>query len=290
MVGILYKVSQVGSRYAFSTFAAFTMSEFVKLGISASLYAKDRKEQQGLAAAFRETYSSLTPRHVSKIAILSAMYFSNNQLTFFLFLRADPASINLLKAGSSAITAMIWTVFMGRAVSQQQWLAIGLQVCGLVVVQYNPCTQQALLALSAYLWILFSVFLTSFSGVWNEKQIKTMPLSLHEQNMIMYTFGALFNGLGHASMANIDHGFPRFFEGLTFLSFGVIAVNSCFGVVVTAVFKYSNAIVKTLASAVTTVLLTAISFMFFGFPLTIVSAAGCTSTILAVFLYASATD
>ena len=67
------------------------------------------------------------------------MYFTNNQLTFLLFLRADPASINLLKAGSSATTALVWCISMGKVVSQQQWLAIAMQVCGLIVVQYDAC-------------------------------------------------------------------------------------------------------------------------------------------------------
>ena len=66
----------------------------------------------------------------------------------------------------------------------------------------------------------------------------------------------------------------------------VIAVNACFGIVVTAVYKYSNAIVKTLASAVTTVVLTVVSLLFFGLKVTIVSGTGCVSVILAVMLYA----
>ena len=287
LVGTLYKVSQTGPRYAYSTYAAFTIAELVKLAISLTLHAKERPKQQSITQAFRATCISLKrPLLVSKIAALAAMYFTNNQLTFLLFLRADPASINLLKAGSSAITALVWCICMGKVVSQQQWLAIALQVCGLVVVQYDACKKETVLAASAYGWILFSVLITATCGVWNEQQLKTMPLSLHEQNIVLYAFGALLNGAGHHVKANLDRGFPRFFDGFTLLSMCVIAVNACFGIVVTAVYKYSNAIVKTLASAVTTVVLTVVSLLFFGLKVTIVSGTGCVSVILAVMLYA----
>jgi len=287
LVGTLYKVSQTGSRYAYSTYAAFTIAELTKLSISLTLHAKERPKQQSIMQAFRATCVSLKkPQLVFKIAALAGMYFTNNQLTFLLFQRADPASINLLKAGSSAITALVWCISMGKVVSLQHWLAIAMQVCGLIVVQYDACKGQTVLEASAYGWILFSVLITATCGVWNEQQLKTMPLSLHEQNIVMYAFGALLHGAGHYVKASLDQGFPRFFDGFSALSMCVIAVNACFGIVVTAVYKYSNAIVKTLASAVTTVVLTVVSLLFFGLKVTMVSGTGCISVILAVMLYA----
>ena len=113
-----------------------------------------------------------------------------------------------------------------------------------------------------------------------------MPLSLHEQNLVLYAFGALLNGAGHHVRASLEPAHPRFFDGYSFLLIGVISVNACFGIVVTAVYKYTNAIVKTLASAVTTVVLTVVSLLFFGLEVTVVSGAGCISVILAVMLYA----
>ena len=287
MSGTLYKVSQTESRYAYSTYAAFTLAEIGKLVVSMTLYAKERPKHQSLAQAIQATRVSLKkPGLVFKIGTLAALYFANNQLMFLLFLRADPASINLLKAGSGAITALVWCICMGRVVSQQQWIAIAIQACGLVVVQYDACKGQTVLAASAYGWILVSVLITAVTGVWNEEQLKTMPLTLHEQNIVMYGIGVVLNGAGHHLKAYLDPGFPRFFEGLTALSMCVIATNACFGLVLTAVYKYSNAIVKTLASAVTTVVLTVVSVLFFGLEVTFVSGAGCISVILAVMLYA----
>jgi len=182
----LYKVSQTESRYAYSTYAAFTLAEIGKLVISMTLYAKERPKHQSLAQAIQATRVSLKkPGLVFKIGTLAVLYFANNQLMFLLFLRADPASINLLKAGSGAITALVWCICMGRVVSQQQWIAIAIQACGLVVVQYDACKGQTVLAASAYGWILVSVLITAMTGVWNEEQLKTMPLTLHEQNIVI---------------------------------------------------------------------------------------------------------
>lgn len=64
--------------------------------------------------------------------------------------------------------------------------------------------------------------------------MKTLPLGLHEQNMVLYAGGSALNLLGHAFKKAADpDGFPGFFHGYGALPVGVVLVNACFGVTVT---------------------------------------------------------
>jgi hypothetical protein len=66
-----------------------------------------------------------------------------------------------------------------------------------------------------------------------------------------------------------------------------VGVNACFGVVVIAVYKYADAILKTLASACTTVVLLLLSFQFFGLQPSLVRCCGCGVVLIAVAQYAT---
>lgn len=222
-----------------------------------------------------------------KIIALAITYCVYNQLTFVVFLTADPASYNIFKSASTIVTAAISCVFLGRCVSRQQWAAIILQASGLFVTQYDTCKSQMVLPKETYVLLLVLLFMTSLSGVWNEHQLKTLPMSLHQQNMVLYSAGFVLNASGHFIKSWLSDTEPGFFAGYDATSVAVVTVNACFGITMTAVYKYADSIMKCLANAVTTVLLLGLSCFFFGLQLNLTIAAGCLIVIVAVILYST---
>lgn len=288
LVGVLYKVSQSQSKYAYSTLSVMTLAEAGKFVISASLhFVQAPKSSHMEHTVWSCNLCTLT--HVSKISLLALLYFINNQLAFSLFLWADPASINLLKAGSSLITAVIWCIFMGQLITLNQWAAIALQVLGLIVVQIDACKGMLLMSPLTYAAIGVSAVITALSSVWNEQQLKSIDMTLHEQNMVLYLGGVILNVFGFLYMKLHDPVYPSFFQGYTLVTACIIAVNACFGVVVTAVYKHADAVLKTLASAITTVALLLLSFAFFGLQFNINRVCGCAVVVIAVAQYATCT-
>lgn len=292
VVGLVYKLSQKSSlSYSYSTFSALAIAEAIKFGISAFL--NSRTPERGHSAlpttkheAPASSLARVPPAVCAKILALAAMYCINNQLTFAIFLTADPASMNIFKSGSTLITAVISLVLLHRQITRQQWAAIVLQVSGLFVTQFDACKDRMTLPGTTYALLLLSVTITALSGVWNEYQLKTLPLTLHQQNMVLYAGGFVLNAGGHfAKAALTDGGVPGFFSGYDASSIAVVAVNACFGIVVTAVYKYADSIMKCLANAVTTVLLLGLSWMLFGLQVHAGIVAGCVVVIVAVFLY-----
>lgn len=106
-----------------------------------------------------------------------------------------------------------------------------------MVTQYNPTTGTTY-PFSTYFILLFQVFLSASSGVYNQALLKTDDSSLHADNMILYGAGAAMNLLCHLVIKTLKADEPGFFEGYT--SFGAIMVivsNVFIGLAITAVYK-----------------------------------------------------
>ena len=210
------------------------------------------------------------------LAGLACLYCFNNQLTFILFRLADSASVSLFKSGSTAMTAvLLWSLF-SRPIVGVQWASIALQTAGLMVVQYNPTTDTSTYPSSTYLLLLLSTAITAVSSVWNEQTVKRYECSLHLQNATLYAIGSLLNGGAYLlSVHNADlsslvfsssssSGSISFFDGYNAAALLVIACNSVLGIVITAVYKYADAVIKTFATASATGALLLINSSIFG--------------------------
>ena len=284
LVAVVYKAVQRDGTYPFAPMSVFAVAELVKLGIAVHMH-----RQQCAAAETSPTAWLAHPglyANAAQIALLGLFYFVNNQLAFVLFLNADPASINLLKAGATGISALLWTVFLGRSIPALQWGCVALQICGMVLVQYDDCVQHLLLAPGVYAQILLAVTITALSGVWNERQLKRLAMSVFEQNMVLYAVGALLCLGGYVVQKFSDPtGYPGFFDGYWGPGIVVVLLNSLMGVVVTAVYVYADAVVKTLGSALTTVVVVWLSHAWYGLHLTAAIACGSAVVVIASTMY-----
>jgi len=281
--GLVYKLSQTASQYGYSTFSALAMSEAVKFVMSFCLYVAARGDKEKARVA-SDGFGNVTWRIIAEILLLSAVYSINNQLVFYVLLRADPASVIIFKSSSSFIIASLRSFLMKQALNEDQWRAVVLQICGLIVSQYNPCTASGVLARTTYAIMSISVVISSLTSVWNESQLKRIPLSMHLQNMIMYTGGFAYNMTRYYLESKPEPG-SRFLTGYNSATTAVILVNACSGIVITAVYKYADAVVKSFALSVTTVTVMLLSWALFDVALNPVNFSGCIVIAISVYTY-----
>ena len=285
---LVYRVSQTSSRYAFSTFAALAVAEAFKLAIIVAFYLRNPVHDSHLGLTLEHCKPRRHWLHSLEILALAAAYCANNQLMFYIFLRADMASVVMFKSTSSFVVALLRSALMREWLTGNQWRAIVAQICGLVVTQYNVCDASTTLAHTTYAMLATSVFISAFTSVWNERQLKRAPLSMHAQNMIMYSGGCVFNVIGHYATALSDATSPGFFHGYNAATVGVVLVNACTGVAITAVYKFADAVMKSLALSLVTVVVTLLSWALFGLQLNPVNASGCIVVALSVYTYSVA--
>lgn len=303
LLSLSYKSSQTSDgKYPFSPASILVLAEFVKFTMAAAaLYAMPggappphadvRARVAYVWAAFcDEAFVRCGGRLPLAAFGLALFYCTNNNLTFYIFRYADPANLNLVKSGATFVSAMIMRAFLDRPVSSVQWSSIAIQTAGLVVTQFGAScgTGSTVLSPLTYVALLVSLTLTSFSGVWNDKLMKDSAkesVSINSISILLYASGALLNTGVHVfspsggSGASFFRGFDRATTILCLLC------NSLIGLAVTAVYKYADAVIKTMASAVSTGVLFFISAFFFGVPINVVVVAGTISIFIATHLY-----
>jgi drug/metabolite transporter (DMT)-like permease len=267
-INVVYKTAQIkGGGYSFSPSGSLIISEFIKFVISLlSIRAFDNSSERarfyhhcviwwnysfGWLYEFKSVYGEIIPtissgqtasgkmtddlRHMIFILFLAMCYAANNNLSFVLYIRSDPATITLLRSLTSFTTALAMLAFLGRPITRVQWFAIMFQCSGLLVFQYDPCRSSTLQQFSTYMMIFSSLLLTTVSSVTNDHILKTSSLTLNAVNALLYAFGIILNMFFF--VFDSLNGGPSFFEGYTAQAFLVVFLNSIIGLVITAVYK-----------------------------------------------------
>ncbi|KAF2839219.1 hypothetical protein M501DRAFT_772361 [Patellaria atrata CBS 101060] len=222
-------------------------------------------------------------------AQLALLYALINNCVFVLYRLADPGTIQLIKSGITLITALVLYYGVGTRIVKTQWVAIFLQIAGVVVTQYRPGVG-APYAASTYLILIFKTFLSATSSVYNQSLIKSQDASLHSDNMVLYACGVTINSVIHFTLRIVNPEEPGFFVG--YHNWGAIIViisNVFFGLAITAVYKYADALVKCLATAIATSILLYVSPILFHVWFNPLVIPGSMVVFLATWLYMEAT-
>ncbi|KAJ3219084.1 hypothetical protein HDU67_002740 [Dinochytrium kinnereticum] len=216
---------------------------------------------------------------------LAGLYAFNNHFAFWLYLMVDPGTISLVKSASTFISAYILWVVFGRTTNRLQWMAIILQAMGIVGSQYDPCTGGTMHPLASYALLFISVTITALAGCVNDHITKTMKLPLHAINIYLYLFGFIFNLLFYFLGQYSGDSKVGFFDGYDAIAVMVVFCNCVIGLVITAVYKYADAVVKTMAQTISTGILLVLSALVFSSPFGVLQGCGVIVIFVSVYLY-----
>lgn len=217
---------------------------------------------------------------------LAALYCINNAIMFWLFARADPGSISLIKSGATVVSAILLYVWRRFKLSISRWLVIIVQMLGLVVAQYDACKGRSVLNRGVYSMLFISLLNSSVANVWNEHVIKSFQIAgLAVKNLYLYAFGAILNLVAFMAYRASYADTPAFFQGYGLAAMGVVTSNAFMGIAINAVYKYADALVKNISTTTTTVILLIISAMIFAGRNDIMVFIGTVVVICGTFLY-----
>lgn len=263
-IGFTMKYAQVAGTYKFSPASAVVMTELFKFVSSILLAAKIlHTESATEQVPFRHSLNLFVQKNFTTTVFLHELglafaYSVVNIVTYPIFQHAPASVFFLLKAASPVVTAVMLRVLVNRTASPVQWFAISMQCVGLIVTQYNACTGSAVVSALGYFLIVVNVAVACFAGVWNEHIIKNHGTSVNAQNMILYSCGMCINFVVFLLLPHTMLGLERpfeFFEGYNWSVVALIIANGSVGLVITAVYKYADVVVKTFGLAGSTVTL-----------------------------------
>ena len=263
-IGIMMKLSlNAGGRFEYSPFAANCMTEVYKLAVSVAIIAHlcvaaGKASGRSLMAEARLFFEANLSRALCLHVLgLTCLYVVVNLSVFGVMAHSTASNFFLMKASSPVLTAVILVGVFGRSVHRAQWVSIFAQCVGLVSTQLDLCRGEAAVQWIGYVFIALNIAVSCVAGVWNEHIIKTMAPSVNAQNAVMYLLGAVVNFmlfflpaanslLGSATGGEAP---PTFFHGFNRKVVGVVVANGSVGLVITAVYKYADVVVKTFGIA-----------------------------------------
>lgn len=172
-------------------------------------------------------------------------------------------------------TAVFAVLLLRRRLDCGKWLALGLLVGGVSLVQLSnlsgsssaasttaPPTGNTMLGLAC---VLLACCSSGFAGIWFEKVLKGSECSVWVRNVELALIGGIAGLVGIYGTADAAKVAANgFFQGYSPLVWSVILLQALGGIVVAVVVKYADNILKGFATSVSIVLSCLVSYAVFG--------------------------
>jgi UDP-sugar transporter A1/2/3 len=244
-------VAPAKKRYL-ATVAVF-MAEVVKMVTAFFLVAW---EERGVVQGMRVCYGACTAnlREMMQLSVPGFLYAVQNNL-LFIALAHLPAALYAVSYQLKILTTAGFSVMMlNRRLSTQQWVALMMLTYGVALMQsgYRHNANASLMDNSRLLGfsaVLGACLTSSFAGVYMEKLLKETSASLWLRNVQLAAVGA---PLTLAVVLWCDGARVQeagLFQGFDATAWSIVVVNALGGLIIAAVLRYSDNIIKCFASA-----------------------------------------
>ena len=234
-----------------------------------------------------------------RMAGLAGLYTIQKNLLYLAISNLDAAVFQVTYQAKILTTALFSVLILRRKLSCQKIIGLLILTLGVALVQLDKVDANASKSyqeqrrLVGVLAVMGACFTSGFGGVYFELVLKpkTGDATQHKapsvwaKNVQLSTFAliiALITAFLKDHKALLEGGF---FQGYSPLVCIVIILEAGGGLVVAAVIKYADNILKSFATAVSIVTSTIVSAMVFGFVVSKMFVAGCFFVFIAIGLY-----
>ncbi|KAG0223087.1 hypothetical protein BGW42_006108, partial [Actinomortierella wolfii] len=224
-------------------------------------------------------------------AVPGAIYFFNNNLTFVL-LSLMPAPTYVVLSNLKILTTGLFSYwFLHRHLSSKQWVSLGLLFLSTAISQIDLDKGISLaISIQAFLLMILFCSLSAAASVFSEYVMKDRfgDESIHLQNMKLYMFGILFNGITYLATpppTETSQENSGFFSDMALIHLFVVMAYASLGLVTSAIIKFSGSITKVYASSMSMFFAALVGWLLFRDKLTVLFFVGCVGCCYALHLY-----
>ena len=234
-----------------------------------------------------------------RMAGLAGLYTMQKNLLYVAVSNLDAAVFQITYQAKILTTALFSVLLLKRKLSYQKIIGLFILTFGVAVVQLDKVEANASKSYQeqsrwvGVLAVLGACCTSGFGGVYFELVLKPHqtenarpPPSVWAKNVQLSTFAliiALITAFIKDHNAILNDG--GFFQGYNSLVVLVIALEAGGGLVVAAVIKYADNILKSFATAASIVTSTIVSAWVFGFHISKLFVIGCSLVFIAISLY-----
>ncbi|XP_056453658.1 solute carrier family 35 member A3b [Gadus chalcogrammus] len=277
-----------GPRYLSSS--AVVCAEGLKILVCCLLVLKEHNfSLRGFQQLLKEEIVH-KPLDTLKLAVPAGIYTLQNNLLYVALSNLDAATYQVTYQLKILTTALFTVSMLGRRLGLYQWLSLVILMAGVALVQWpTDSPAEKLSAGSQFvgvLAVLIACVSSGFAGVYFEKILKHTKQSVWLRNIQLGVFSFVFGLFGmilYDGARLVDDGM---FQGFNTITYTVIFLQAVGGLVVAAVIKYADNILKGFAGSLSILASTVISFFWLGdFVPTSFFLVGALLVIAATFLY-----
>mmetsp|Transcript_6730 Transcript_6730/g.10222 ORF Transcript_6730/g.10222 Transcript_6730/m.10222 type:complete len:376 (+) Transcript_6730:384-1511(+) len=255
-----------------------------------------------LAKSIKENIIDV-PMDALKISIPSLLYLLQNSLLYVALSNLSAPMFQVTYQTKLLTTAVVSVIMLQRRYSLKQWICLttlGLGVAMVVIfateekeVDDDKPAQSMVKGLSA---VSVACFCSALAGVYFEKVLKKSttgangeqkkPVSLWMRNVQMAFFSVIIGIVNGYRLTGSDATKP-FMHGFDFWVWVLVALQAGGGLLVAAVIKYADNVLKGMATGVSVVTSTACSMVLFNTPLTIHFFIGACIILVSVYFFSN---
>eukprot|EP00063_Salmo_salar_P050259 XP_014025094.1 PREDICTED: UDP-N-acetylglucosamine transporter-like isoform X4 [Salmo salar] len=228
------------------------------------------------------------PIETLKLAIPFGIYTLQNNLLYVALSNLDAATYQILT------TALFSVCMLGRRLGVYQWLSLLILMAGVALVQWpseslGDTEKEQMSEGSQFVGVvavLVACCSSGFAGVYFERILKETKQSVWVRNIQLGMFGLVFGLMGMFAYDGERVRESGMFKGYNTITWTVVALQALGGLVIAAVIKYADNILKGFATSLSIILSTLISYFWLqDFDPTNVFFLGAVLVIVATFLY-----
>lgn len=227
-----------------------------------------------------------------KLSIPSGLYTIQNNLLFISLSNLDAATYQVTYQLKILTTALFSVLMLGKKLDFIKWISLIFLMSGVSLVQWPAAdsnkeksenTGSPIIGLIA---VLLACFSSGFAGVYFEKILKGSACSVWIRNIQLGLFGTVIGLFGVYTTDYAKVTEKGFFQGYNNIVWTVCALQAFGGLVIAAVIKYADNILKGFATSLSIILSSLVSYYLLeDFTPTGLFVIGTTFVISATFLY-----
>ncbi|KAK7397412.1 hypothetical protein VNO78_18583 [Psophocarpus tetragonolobus] len=286
--GILTTLSQSKGEYNYDYATVPFLAEIFKLAVSSLLLWRECKNLP-LPKMTTEW------KTVGLFPIPSVIYLIHNNVQFATLTYVDTSTYQIMGNLKIVTTGILFRLFLGRRLSNLQWMAIVLLAVGTTTSQVRGCGEASCDSLfsapiQGYMLGVLSACLSALAGIYTEFLMKKNNDSLYWQNIQLYTFGTLFNMarlLADDFRGGFENGpwWQRIFNGYTITTWMVVLNLGSTGLLVSWLMKHADNIVKVYSTSMAMLLTMILSLFLFNFKPTLQLFLGIIICMMSLHMY-----
>ena len=248
-----------------------------------------------LLGAFREVHRVTSEQSIEclKIAVPALVYVVQNNLLLVAAANLEGPILALFGQLKILTTAVFSVVLLGRTLGARRWVALFALTAAIATVQISQMgpseessgdagTKNMPLGLMLTLVV---AMLSGFAGVYFEKVLKGSKISVWIRNIHL---AVISSGIAATAVWSKDRAQIAqcgFFGGYGPVAWAYILIQAVGGLLIAAVVKYADNILKAFATSVAIIVVSLISHFFFAFEPSGLFFVGGAGVVYAIFLY-----